>query len=51
LRSGSYLSKSERFNTITGFSRDIPSITVNSLCGCQVGTTVNKPGLCPTCRK
>lgn len=52
LRAGSYLSKSERFNTITGFSRDTLVTTVNSLCGCQVGTvTVNKPGLCPTCRK
>jgi hypothetical protein len=49
LRAGTYLSKFERFNTTTGFSRDIPAIAVNSLCGCQTGT-VNKPGLCPTCR-
>jgi len=50
LRTGTYLSKSEAFNTMTGFSRDIPVISVNPLCGCQTGT-VNKPGLCPTCRK
>jgi len=49
LRAGSYLSKSERFNTTTGFSRDISATTVNSLCGCQTGT-VEKPGLCPRCR-
>lgn len=49
LRAGSYLSKSERVNTMTGFSRDIPATTVNSLCGCQSGT-VEKAGLCPTCR-
>jgi hypothetical protein len=49
LRAGSYLSKSEVYNSTTGFSRDIPATTVNSLCGCQTGT-VNKPGLCPTCR-
>lgn len=49
LRAGSYLSKAERFNTNTGFSRDTPVITVNSLCGCQTGT-VEKAGLCPTCR-
>lgn len=49
LRAGSYLSKAERFNTNTGFSRDTPVTTVNSLCGCQTGT-VEKAGLCPTCR-
>ena len=49
LRAGSYLSKSERFNTTTGVSRDIPATTVNSLCGCQTGT-VEKSGLCPRCR-
>jgi hypothetical protein len=49
LRAGTYLSKSEVFNTLTGFSTDISAITVNSLCGCQSGT-VNKRGLCPTCR-
>ena len=45
LRAGTYLSKSER--------NSMPSVTVttvNSLCGCQSGT-VNKRGLCPTCRK
>lgn len=49
LRAGSYLSKSERFNILTGFSTDTLGITVNSLCGCQTGT-VEKAGLCPTCR-
>lgn len=49
LRTGTFLTKSERFNTTTGFSRDIPAITVISICGCQSGT-VEKAGLCPTCR-
>lgn len=48
LRAGSYLSKAERVGT-NGLSRDTPATTVNSLCGCQTGT-VEKPGLCPTCR-
>jgi len=49
LRAGTFLSKSEVYNSTTEFSRDIPATSVNSLCGCQTGT-VNKPGLCPTCR-
>ena len=48
LRAGSYLSKAERVAT-NGRSRNTPVITVNSLCGCQTGT-VEKAGLCPTCR-
>jgi len=49
LRNGTYLTKSEVFDPITGFSTNISAITIRSLCGCQ-STTVNKPGLCPTCR-
>ena len=48
LRAGSYLSKAERLGT-NGRSRNTPATTVNSLCGCQSGT-VEKAGLCPTCR-
>lgn len=48
LRAGSYLSKAERVGT-NGLSRNTPVTTVNSLCGCQTGT-VEKAGLCPTCR-
>jgi hypothetical protein len=49
LRAGSYLSKAERVNTTTGFLTDTSATIVNSLCGCQSGT-VEKAGLCPTCR-
>jgi hypothetical protein len=45
LRAGTYLSKSER----SGMPH-LTATTVNSLCGCQNGT-VEKVGLCPTCRK
>lgn len=48
LRAGSYLSKAERLGT-NGLSRNTHVTTVNSLCGCQTGT-VEKAGLCPTCR-
>jgi len=49
LRTGTYLSKSESFNVDSNLRTNIPTITVNSICGCQTGT-VNKSGLCPTCR-
>jgi len=50
LRSGTYLTKSEIYNVTTNLPTNIPARTVISICGCQTGT-VNKPGLCPTCRK
>lgn len=44
LRSGTYLSKSE-----VGGLAPVTATTVKSICRCQTGT-VNKSGLCPTCR-
>jgi len=49
LRTTTLLSKTERVNPANGFVQNTPVTTVNSLCGCQSGT-VEKVGLCPTCR-
>jgi len=49
LRAGNFLSKSERVNPANSLVRNTPVTSVNSLCGCQIGT-VEKAGLCPTCK-
>ncbi len=50
LRNSSYLTKTELIDTTTGFTTNIPVILVRSLCGCLQNPSVQKPGLCPTCR-
>jgi hypothetical protein len=50
LRNSSYLTKTELFDTTTGFTTNIPVILVRSLCSCLLNPSVQKPGLCPTCR-
>lgn len=50
LRTGTFLTKTERLNPANGFVRNTPVTSVKSLCDCQNGT-VEKVGLCPTCRK
>jgi hypothetical protein len=49
LRTGTFLSKTERLNPDNGFVRNTPVTSVRYLCSCQTGT-VEKVGLCPTCR-
>ena len=49
LRTGTFLSKAERLNPVDGRGTNTPATTVTAYCGCQTGT-VEKVGLCPTCR-